>query len=51
MLYARLIDHNEREQSKVKDDNGNALKKDEYIITRANGEKIIMRPAKDDKRW
>ena len=42
LLYGRLLDKITREK---KPDDGS------FIITKKNGEKILMRPAKDDKRW
>jgi hypothetical protein len=50
-LYGRLLDQMSREEATVKDDKGKPIEKDAIIVTKKNGEKIIMRPAKNDDRW
>lgn len=50
-LYGRLLDQMNREEATVKDDKGEPIEKDAIIVTKKNGEKIIMRPAKNDDRW
>ena len=44
LLYGRLLDKISREKKDTEEDKS-------FVITKKNGEKIIMRPAKDDAHW